>query len=155
MALSKEEKLLFSCRGVILEKLFGVDNVDKLNIKLPTYQFKILDYNKISRFYNEILKFPTTVRNTQIHFPLLEIDPVWACGIYVDGYSDGIIRRVINYCDNKSIPYTFINDYFKVGELVISYKNNLFLDVFELDRKLSIELDLMKKEGKILEQKNK
>ena len=125
-----------NCSYEMLIRIFGtmeeesiLDNIFSDNC--------IISSNYLYALYNRIVKFPIDLVNAKKHMPFLIFDPYYLSDALVEGYTSGIVNRIINYCKNENIPYNFEDEILMVENEVVAVNNELLVSVFDINKKLN------------------
>ena len=124
------------CSYDMLIRIFGTMEEESIldNIFLDNC---IISSNYLYAVYNRIVKFPIDLVNAKKDMPGLIFDPFYLSDALVEGYTFGIVNRIINYCKNENIPYNFEDKILMVEDEVVAVNNELLVSVFEINKKLS------------------
>ena len=123
------------CSYDMLIRIFGTMEEESIldNIFLDNC---VISSNYLYAVYNRIVKFPIDLVNAKKDMPGLIFDPYYLSDALVEGYTFGIVNRIINYCKNENIPYSFEDKILMVENEVVAVNNELLVSVFEINNKL-------------------
>ena len=124
------------CSYDMLIRIFGTMEEESIldNIFLDNC---VISSNYLYAVYNRIVKFPIDLVNAKKDMPGLIFDPYYLSDALVEGYTFGIVNRIINYCKNENIPYSFEDKILMVENEVVAVNNELLVSVFEINNKLN------------------
>ena len=136
----RDDREIFSiaekCSYDMLIRIFGTMEEESIldNIFLDNC---VISSNYLYAVYNRIVKFPIDLVNAKKDMPGLIFDPYYLSDALVEGYTFGIVNRIINYCKNENIPYSFEDKILMVENEVVAVNNELLVSVFEINNKLN------------------
>ena len=133
MKLNNEIKEVFICRGNMLTYFFGTANCELLKQQIYNSEFDVLNTNYVYSVFENIKAFPVTLCRVMDIFPNLEYDVDLLSEEYSEGYTSGFIRRIIKYCINNNIDYTYEDGLLFVNDNLLACNNNFLYNIFEIE----------------------
>lgn len=124
------------CSYEMLIRIFGTMEEDSILDQIYSKKC-IISSDYLIAVYNRIIKFPVDLINAKKHMPGLVFDPFYLSDALVEGYTFGIVNRIINTCVNEEIPYSFEDKILMVENEVVAVNNELLVSVFEINKKLN------------------